>query len=273
MIFWYATGAGHVPFLHSQGVRRVLNSFWLDSPEKIAELYRHYRWIDFFLDSGAHSFIRNPIDLKPDQYFDRYREFVRLHYGEIAWFAELDIEQKMGQEKVDLWARNLRQIDPDGKMVRVWHPGHSQDRWRRYVNGPGRMVALGGDWNTRYRVDDAVILRMIRYAYDRGVYVHGFGCMSNLLLGLPLYSVDGTTWLVGASYGKPAYFEDGKLKFYPARVDALDQGIVDLPPAHYGNTAQLKLEGLRQVMKFERFLDNYWTTRGVRWPVNGRSPT
>lgn len=136
-----------------------------------------------FLDSGVHSLLAQKKKLKTtledmEVYVNKYMDFIELHYDRLTCFAEMDIEQIWGQENVDRWYGMLKSVDPDNKIIRVYHPNHSFDRFRDYCD-TSDYVGIGGGWNTKLRKFD--VDRLFEEAGKCGTKLHGFGINSNTL--------------------------------------------------------------------------------------------
>lgn len=165
----------------------------------------------FLLDSGAFSYMNSKaIDLKGmEAYMERYIAFINQH--RIQYFFEMDVESIFGMPQVEEWRRKLER-ETGRQCIPVWHKQRGIDYWRRMCEEYSYISVGGFNFDIRPQEYD-LIKRMVSYAAARGVKVHGLGfTKTSILKQFGFYSVDSTTWLVGAIRGRLLYsYANGKL--------------------------------------------------------------
>lgn len=169
------------------------------------------------IDSGAHSFFSEHADSgltvsfhkkktktkeSPQEYFEKYVDWIKKHWDFFDYFVELDIGEIVGQQTVLAWRERLKAEGLYTKCITVYHPGIMS--WDDYIrtldDSQSRYVALEGDRTAKrnrlpYR-------KMIKAAYDRGVKTHGFAMTKlDVFHKYPFFSVDSSSWKAAAQYG------------------------------------------------------------------------
>jgi len=297
------------PFLHTA----MVSFYYLDTEAEQLEVAAQDHGLDVIVDSGAHTWQSDHMDAadtagnyakregrktntsieKADEYFERYINWIKRHWRHIYRFVELDIGALVGPDKVQAWYDRIREEGLASKCIRVWHDDHyDASDFRRMVDdtdsgfvgteGPSRCHGIGSH---------------LKYAYEQGVKVHGFGVSGRTLRKYPFYSVDSTTYKMGAQFGVYHYFdeEDGYLHHGHWRDPEDHQGEVDIQRAFRAH--MLRQNGrevttddrkkqrrarfqhsLREFRKYERFLTRLWRKRGVKWeedptPFSASVPT
>ncbi len=188
-------------------------------------------WI--IVDSGAHTFfVKYPwldprggahIGFTAEQVEDAKQKFLKKHdsledaLGDIddymkeyiAWAnemgdlfdacAELDIDALVGYDKVlewrDWWRESGFDID---KLVVTLHYGGDPE-WKKMCAEYKFVALAGGSTKQEY---EEYFTNEIQTMSERKVFCHGWA-MTNLeaITQLPFYSVDSTSWLMGAKFG------------------------------------------------------------------------
>lgn len=284
------------PFLHTA----MVSYYYLDSEAEQLRIAAQDHGIDVFVDSGAHTWQSDHLDgsetagnyadrqgrkrgtdvAKADEYFEAYINWLKKHWQHIHRFVELDIGAIVGKEKVESWYERIRDEGLASKCIRVWHDDHyTTADFRRMVDetesgfvgteGPSRCEGIG---------------QHLKYAYQKDVKVHGFGVSGRKLREYPFYSVDSTTYKMGAQFGVYHYFDadDGWLHHGHWRQPEDYQGDIVVETAFRVQcleaagkevtTEDRKVQrrarfqhSLREFRKYERFLTRLWRKRGVRW--------
>lgn len=220
------------------------------------------------VDSGAHPIIQNALDVGDiENFVDRYIGFIQRYYDHIYTFVELDVEQKFGQDAVDGWYRKIKKMDKDNKCMRVLHPHHTTERWRRYCKD-NRFVGIGGGWFTDRKAPHRHTLHLLKYAFDHQVKVHGFGCAGTMLARYPFYSSDSNTWMVSEMYGQHLEFTKGRLILHRSAKKTASEGKEETGRAHpsvFASAEYRKRRAIEACMQYEDYLSKLWNLRGVKW--------
>jgi hypothetical protein len=176
--------------------------------EKEAE--KIYLYKDFLLDSGAFSFFGNA-KVSITDYIDKYIDFINKY--DIKHFFELDlytlpeygikktkeirayIEKKTGKKSIPVFHKMLgieyyKNLCENYNYIAIGASGQHDSKWTR--SNPEQLK------------------KMVLYAKNKGVKVHGLGYTSiKMLHEIPFYSVDSTSWLSGNRFGA-IYIFNGK---------------------------------------------------------------
>lgn len=257
----------------------VLSSFYqLFTRNNAERIFKGLEGHESMVDSGAHSFLMGRIRRSPAKnvmdYAEAYIAFVRTWAHRIPFFVEMDVEHYVGEKQVDAWA--VRLADALGgdrrRLVRVWHPAQSEARWQALL-AEWPYVGIGGGWNTRARVPKSTVLAKIHACYERGTWVHGFGCTSRWLEILPFSSSDSLTWVLGEIYGVAiSTSRCGRLQQErgPRARDIADSrnarnvwGKLDVHI--FGPRAERCLQNLVTFADFEIHVNRLWSSRGIEW--------
>jgi len=248
-------------YLAPAGAKNILSSFYyINKGYQPWALVREPS-ISLMIDSGAHSFrmARGKASrFSLTKFAEYYIEFIRKFQGLFHSFAELDLEEVVGQVICDRWFEQLKAVAPKLRCIRVWHPWHGFDRWKLYCKQTD-YVGIGGGWNTRNRVSRSILTKLVHYAYERGVKVHAFGCTSvNFLYDIPFYSVDSSSWVAGEMYGKAYELKGGQLVQHDLKnnTGTLKQ---------LNEYSEITLQNLKVFLEFETFLTELWKERGIVW--------
>ncbi len=167
---------------------------------------------NFLLDSGAFSYMNGAkVTLEQmDRYVDRYAEYI-VSRG-IRQFIEIDVDNIFGLKQVERWRKKL-ETAAGRQCIPVWHKGRGVEYWKQMCR-QYRYVAVGGLVFHVRREEYGLIQKLVEYAYNRGVKVHGLGfTKTRELQKYRFYSVDSASWTVGAALGQQRYiFRDGMMK-------------------------------------------------------------
>lgn len=270
MLMFHGSVIGMHPQLNYWYPPNVLTSFFYKE-------IKTQSWLDIsrdpktkiFLDSGAYTIVRekHPTVEELHKFVLKYRDFIVENYEYIYCFAELDVEQNYSQKQVDYWFDLLSEVDPEGKIIRVWHPNHSLKRWREYVESDLKFVGLGGAWQSS-NVPLKHFITMIVHAYRNQTKVHGFGVTSGLLKKLPFFSVDSTLWLIPGRFGEAMIFnrrkgemERLKSAIYVSRL----KNKQEVPPDVFGNRYWKNRRACEEINKYVDYCTKLWTKKGINW--------
>lgn len=170
---------------------------------------------NFLLDSGAFSYMSGAKCTKEilEEYLDRYIKFI--NDNNVKYFFELDVDTIFGIEYVEE-LRNKLEKGTGKRCIPVWHKGRGIEYWKKMVD-KYNYVAIGGlVFHVKQR-EYPLIKKMVDYAYQRGVKVHGLGFTKTRILekdNWKFYSVDSSSWLSSASRGRNLQvFKNGMVKY------------------------------------------------------------
>lgn len=164
---------------------------------------------NFLLDSGAFSFMSGAACSKAqlEEYMDRYIRFI--NENNVKYFFELDVDTIFGIEFVEQLRRKLEN-STQKKCIPVWHKGRGVDYWKWMCNHY-RYVAIGGLVFHVKKQEYESIKKMVDYAYQKGVKVHGLGFTKTKELdNYKFFSVDSASWTKAAALGQQVHFFNGK---------------------------------------------------------------
>lgn len=179
--------------------------------EKLAKCYSQFK--DVIVDSGAFSMIndyKKAIDL--NKYIDGYIEFIKKF--DVKHYIELDVDNVVGYKKVLEFRKKLE--SKTGKQsIPVWHKSRGKDEWLNTLKDYD-YVAIGGFVTREIKRNNfSLIDWLLHTAKDAKTKVHGLGYTSIKYLNrAPFFSVDSTTWRLGAAYKQLYKFQSGNLKTY-----------------------------------------------------------
>ena len=127
---------------------------------------------NFLLDSGAFSFMSgakcNQDSL--EKYCDNYIDFIKRH--KISQYFEMDVDTIFGLPYVEYLRRRIEK-ETNVPCIPVWHKGRGIEYWKQMCKKYD-YVAIGGLVFHVKQQEWPLIKKMVDYAYDRGVKVHGF---------------------------------------------------------------------------------------------------
>ena len=164
----------------------------------------------FLLDSGAFTFMnaaKGKVDW--DKYTDEYIVFINKY--DIKHFFELDIDAIVGYDEVKRITAKIEKRTGK-RVIPVWHKARGIEEYKRMV-ADYDYVAIGGFViNEIKRNEYPIIKKMVRYAYDRGVKVHGLGFTPKEVTQYKFYSVDSTSWKSSRRFGGFYKFDGEQIK-------------------------------------------------------------
>lgn len=149
----------------------------------------------FMLDSGAFTYIESGETTDWEKYVDEYADFVKEQ--DIELFFELDVDSLIGLERVESLRARLEKR-AGRKCIPVWHRSRGWDYWKKMCR-THKYIAIGGIVSKEISsADFPIFTRMLKYAHERGVKVHGLGFTNYRgMLKYKFDSVDSTAWLYG----------------------------------------------------------------------------
>ena len=196
----------------------ILDSFYYKGDcERIVKLVERD---NFLLDSGAFTFMSGAKTTKKEMfnYINQYIDFINKH--DVKHFIEIDVESIFGMKQVEAWRRHIEQ-STGKKTIPVWHINRGIEYWKSMIENYD-YVAIGGQVQKVFNLkkcDYENFKKMIRYAKSKGVKVHGLGfTKTNEISEYPYFSVDSSTWKMGAILGRQIHKFNGK-KIIVKRLD------------------------------------------------------
>jgi hypothetical protein len=173
-----------------------------------------------FVDSGAFTFMSpDKIDgfkEKPESfwtdYLDRYTGWLKENADCVFACANLDIDHVVGEDTVDQW--NKEYFEPLTRdygidVCYIWHANRGSEGWEDYCKKYD-YVGMSTENDT---LTLQSITRMVNVAKRYNARVHGMAITkTDLLVRVPLFSADSTTWIVGQQYGELNWFDGRGMK-------------------------------------------------------------
>lgn len=218
----------------------ALESFFAHT--EVTQILEELPEVKIFLDSGA--FTLENVEVKDTKkYLDDYIDYILKWNHRLYAYANLDAIGDVDQGWVNQKYMESRGVRP----VPVYHYGEDFKWAESYVN-EYEYIGVGG-------IARGIPVRSLRNLFDRvfdyiekknlGTKVHGFGVTGyKFLIRYPFYSVDSTTWLKQAGFGRimvPKFdLRTKKFNFMctPYVVSASDVSLVktDTVHSHYSIT-------------------------------------
>lgn len=164
----------------------------------------------FLLDSGAFTFMNTVKgNVNWNAYIEKYIAFIKENG--IQHYFELDIDVIVGYDEV----KRIRAKIERGtgvKSIPVWHKSRGIEEYKRLVSEYD-YIAIGGFAIKHISKKEYPIIRkMVQYAYDRGVKVHGLGFTPKEVTQYKFYSVDSTTWNSCRRFGRLFMYNNGQMQ-------------------------------------------------------------
>ena len=165
---------------------------------------------NFLLDSGAFSFMNGATVSKSEfeAYVDRYIYYIKSR--DIPYFFEMDVDCIFGLNQVEKWRRKI-ELETNKQCIPVWHKSRGVEYWKNLC-ADYNYIAIGG-----FAIKDIkpteypIIQKLLIYANNKGVKVHGLGFTKKKILGqFPFYSVDSSTWITSVIRGSMIQLFNGK---------------------------------------------------------------
>ena len=225
----------------------LLSSFFEHKDGKFGDYVYQEKHI---LDSGAFSTFKNPEKAKSydwDNYVKKYIQFI--NYTGQKRFFEMDIDCVVGLEKVEYYRKQIE----DGvgiQPIPCWHASRGWEYFEMMCE-EYPVVSLGITPRTKQgalsRKKPEVLKKFIDTAHKKGKKIHGLGfTQTQLLKRLNFDSVDSTSWLSGATYGKIWLFDGNKMTMYspPKGKRAIDYKTVNV-------------HNFNEWVKFQKYAEKY----------------
>lgn len=164
---------------------------------------------NFLLDSGAFSFMNGQQCTKKIiyDYAERYIEYIKKH--DVNLFFELDVDTIFGIDFVEQIRRKL-EAETNKRCIPVWHKGRGVEYFKKMCD-QYKYIAVGGLVFHVKKQELPYIKKMVRYASQRGVKVHGLGfTKTKELHDWDFYSVDSASWTKAAARGQQRHIFNGR---------------------------------------------------------------
>ena len=164
----------------------------------------------FLLDSGAFTFMNTVKgSVNWNEYIDKYISFIKENG--VQHYFELDIDVIVGYEEVKRIRAKIER-ETGVQSIPVWHKSRGVEEFKRLVNDYD-YIAIGGFAIKHIKKNEyPIIKRMVEYAYNKGVKVHGLGFTPKDVTRYKFYSVDSTTWLSCRRFGSLFKYENGNMR-------------------------------------------------------------
>lgn len=165
---------------------------------------------NFLLDSGAFSYMSGAECSKEQltEYMERYIKFIKEN--NVKYFFELDVDTIFGIDFVHELRKKLER-ETQKQCIPVWHKSRGIEYWK-WMCDNYKYIAIGGLVTSHIKKQEyELVSKMVEYAYNKGVKVHGLGfTKTKELENYKFFSVDSATWTKGAALGRQANFFNGR---------------------------------------------------------------
>ncbi len=247
-VFLAATSSGMSKDVREQAIKEYKPKYILETffnGEKVClEAMKIVGNEDFLLDSGAFSYMNGAkVTLKEmEEYITRYIAFIKQH--NIKYYFQIDVDNIFGLSKVEEWTRKM-ESEIGRQCIPVWHKGRGVEYWKQMCKYY-KYIAVGGLVFHVKKQEYGLIKKLVDYAYNNGVKVHGLGfTKTKLLPEYKFYSVDSASWSISAARGQQIYFfENGTMKARPLEKNNR-KVILDKLIAH----------NMKEWVKFQKYMD------------------
>lgn len=173
--------------------------------------------VKVFIDSGAHTFMsKSGFEDKPlsfwENYAENYVQFVRDNKDFIFACANLDLELLFGIEQIDEWdEKYFKPLEKEGIPVcYIWHTPRGEKGWEEMCR---KHSYVGFSMENDKEVTIQRVMRRLKVAEKYNTKVHGMALTkTEILVRVPFFTVDSTTWLVGQQYGELNWFNGRKMQ-------------------------------------------------------------
>jgi len=160
--------------------------------------------VKILLDSGAYTFaytVKDQDTSSIQRYLDSYIDFILKYKDRLLGYVNLD-----DIHDVEISWKNQKYMEERGVCpIPVYHFGEDFKWLEKYVNEYDYVGVGGIARGVSERSDRALFDKIFNYVEKKNIPVklHAFGITRfNFLIRYSWYSVDSTTWLKAANYGK-----------------------------------------------------------------------
>lgn len=244
--------------LYNEGIRNFLMSYHYLQNKGIS-LSKTYRdkGIKFFIDSGAHTYQQDPkysdYDVEYwEEHLKKYLNWAEKNQQYIFAIANFDFENVVGAEKVNEW--NRKYFEPF--MLRtgipvcfVWHQNSCYD-WEFYCKRYPYVGFSSVNIESNEDISLAEYQEKLKVAEKHDSLVHGFGMTrTSMLIDLPFYTSDSTTWLVGLKYGEINYWTGSKMTRLKKEVWKDQIHLQDISERYHIDVDRLQNEDVTEMVR------------------------
>ena len=187
-------------------LRFVLESHYYMQPWQAEQLDQIEH---FMLDSGAFTFLNSKRKVDIDDYVEGYIKFINQY--DVQHFFELDIDSVVGYEEVKKIRRKIERRTKK-RCIPVWHKSRGIKEFRVMCKKYD-YVAIGGIATGEIEKHEHFLLNSfcdLARSYD--CKIHGLGFTPPDVKKYRFDSVDSTSWLAGARYGRLYQYADGRIR-------------------------------------------------------------
>lgn len=197
----------------------------------------------FLLDSGAFTFMNSSNGkVNWDRYIDNYISFI--NENGIQHYFELDIDVIVGYEEVKRIRAKIER-ETGVKSIPVWHKSRGIEEYKRLVNDYD-YISIGGIVTKEIKREEyPLVKRIVQYAHDRGVKVHGLGFTPKEINQYKFYSVDSTSWNAGSRFGTVYKFNGHKVINLTPRKKSVNKT----------KYAEVQKHNLAEWVKYQKYLN------------------
>ena len=208
--------------VRKNNIRFVLMSYhYLQKKPKnfLKERIDEFPDLRIFIDSGAHTFLTNmdKYEDKPmsfwDNYLKGYTDFITENKDYIFACADLDIDFIVGEQTVDKWRDEIFEPLRENTGVDVcyiWHSNRGEQGWEEMAK---KYSYIGLSMENDKEATVQRLMKRIKVAEKYNTRVHGMALTkTEILVRVPFFSADSTTWLVGQQYGELNWFDGRKMR-------------------------------------------------------------
>lgn len=265
--------------MYDVGAKNLLFSYYYLRKQKDPEEFlkpMRARAEFMFLDSGAHTFFHEAgisaihgekvtkTAESPDAYIRKYIEWLKKWGHYFDGYAELDIDQIVGHDKILEW-HDLWKESKLPNVVYVYHPSQPISYWEK-ICSENKYVGIQGNLPLqRYT-------KYFQIAKEYKTKVHGFAMTKvDAMLKIPFFSVDSTSWQSGERFGMTfefngrnllAHLKDDKVKVRTRLKAKVAKAGLDPKKLIADERWTVGRWNILQWMEFEKYIDghskSYW---------------
>lgn len=269
-LYFVATTNWHIDLLRAAKVRNILVSYFYYS-KKLPEGFH------IALDSGAFSADNSGKAINIDEFID----FAKGNFDKCDVVFNLDVigQKQAAEDSAAASYENLKYMESKGvKPLPVFHQGEDF-KWLDRLVSEYDYVGLGGvagDMMQR-RGEIEKWFGYIFYRYPKHKF-HGLGVTGmGLLKKFPFYSVDSTSWVKWANFGRTLIFDKHEYTMKPLHIKELVEQknlitkaemirMVDpLEGSKMDSRKARSIHNVRQFMLLESEVTKLWRERGYVW--------
>ena len=285
MRVFFATSPGvkHVALLKECEVENMLISFhFIKSPERLLKIMNGYKPKNLIIDSGAFSVWSNGGRVDIDKYAEFCKGVQKILPPEVRMYmVNLDVlpgkfgvrptEEERHQSAEQGW-ENMLYLEAKGfKVIHIFHQHEDFSVLKKLMAHSDYIgISPANDVSMNEKIN---WLRQVFSITRDKIKTHGFAVTSySQLYQFPFYSVDSSTWISPARFGRiPVFTDDLKLKSFQYKDK---EGLLEYWDyvKHIGITMIAKDDwrdrvkiAIKSFQNLEKIATNLWTKRGIVW--------